>query len=1335
MSKSLIALTAACLLGSANAFWRMECPGRVGLARIDPIMNPGAFSTHVHAIHGSSGFSQTSLTSDLLAADCTSCRVTQDKSSYWHPAMYFEDGATGEYELVNQVGGMLAYYLLNGENITAFPPGFRMMSGDNERRTYTAGDPSKPDPEKSVWAAMKQTGQDVLAQRALGFNCLNYAKDPEATLYRHYMPEKPYLDANCKDGLRLEVMFPSCWNGQDLDSDNHRSHVAFPDLVMTGTCPEGFDVRLPSLLYETIWDTSAFEGRNGRFVLANGDTTGYGYHGDFIMGWEEAFLQQAVDTCTNASGRIEDCPLFDIIDEPTAKKCEIKVPEALASEEVEGPVKKLPGTVDIGAEVPAEGQAPEESAPAAPAKPTLTYAPGHIPENPASPLPGDVFKEKEAYEAAPPPPPATTSTTFATSAVAPPSSEAAAAAPVVTSEPAPPPPPPPPATTAPPPPPPEQQPEESVSFWSTQYVTNGNVPDVTMPALLHLRLREEHAKSGSEGLGLGWVLPLAIGGGILLFLAVGLLLSWKLKERNKPCTTRVYSMGDVEMHRRSRSRLTKRRGLGSEYSASRFSSRLSFTLPPVLPPLPSYDGFLGHQRGRTRERSWVDEDALHGPKVRRSVRDSWIFNSPSWFGRAPTLPAFEMTGPNQPATTLEPRVDRPNDDGQQQLPQTKDQDVRAPLKLGQTAPMLAMQHGALRHWSRPGAQPFLATTDNNLQDILRLTEQRLRTGNSQLFERSMLSSSTETSLSKPSDSGHSLHLLGNGQTKHLSAAPNKRPAEQRGHPVHRRNSSVFSVASTTNNAAGGSTHDLELLGLGGRQTFGCLNADDDEPQIDLDASPPKPRRNSGESHASSSLSTLYSVGDAEEDRFRGLGVDRRAQLQAAQQTSSSTAEAKTKVAEPRPLRRQTVNIATLGVASEGYAMPMPLGPISANPKTTAQPGPFKMAVVLHPPKPRASEEVRPKGEEAAREMGYRSVSETSKVSESSDSDHEPASPELPSAKELGSPQLPSMEHKGSPPKSPANQGTHLNVADVCSSPASEGDLTAILMSYTDARRNMPMTPSDTFVGTNNLAPTKPTPRPRLKLASDLRRASVCSSVGSDYEGDSWMVSENDFATPGRRMSTLKLLRSSQAVGNTVAQLRRMNSTMSNYSVASVASTAVDPEPLQQRPLTYSHSHSRSHSSSRPSSRHYLNLGGGLAAAGSAGAKARSKHQQQQQLITQRRRSRRMSLAMQMQMQMQMQPTLPEQPGDHGKENQAPELRMPYADGPSGDAGAGKHATTFSRDLTLVGRSALSDELKTGDWRASRVLEIDDDDLSMYDNGDGFLQSSPEREAKNRCLRM
>ncbi|QUC22380.1 uncharacterized protein UV8b_06621 [Ustilaginoidea virens] len=383
----------ASLIAGANAFWRMECPGRVGLTRLDPIVNPNSVSPHVHAIHGSSGFSDNSNTLDLLEGDCTSCRVTQDKSSYWTPALYFQDNTTGNVELVPQVGGMLAYYLLYGNNVTAFPQGFRMISGSNDRRSYTAGDPSQPDPPKSQWASLGQTTQSILAERAVGFNCLNYARNPEGTLYRHFLPEQTYLDANCADGLRLELMFPSCWNGKDLDSKNHKDHLAFPDLVMTGNCPDGYPVRLPSMLYEVIWNTAAYKGRNGRFVLSNGDTTGYSYHGDFVTGWDTPFLQRAIDTCTNPSGRIEDCPLFNVVDQETATSCKLKpsLPQLLFGEDVIGPMAKLPGGIPVGGM--AQAPAPSSSTQAAPV-PILTYRPGSTPSAPASPLPGDVFKEK-----------------------------------------------------------------------------------------------------------------------------------------------------------------------------------------------------------------------------------------------------------------------------------------------------------------------------------------------------------------------------------------------------------------------------------------------------------------------------------------------------------------------------------------------------------------------------------------------------------------------------------------------------------------------------------------------------------------------------------------------------------------------------------------------------------------------------------------------------------------------------------------------------------------------------------------------------------------------------
>lgn len=65
------------------------------------------------------------------------------------------------------------------------------------------------------------------------------------------------------------------------------------------------------------------------------------------MGWDPEFLQQAVDTCTNLSGEIQDCPLFTIQDSSVYNSCNITVPADLTSEDVTGPMSELPGNVAI----------------------------------------------------------------------------------------------------------------------------------------------------------------------------------------------------------------------------------------------------------------------------------------------------------------------------------------------------------------------------------------------------------------------------------------------------------------------------------------------------------------------------------------------------------------------------------------------------------------------------------------------------------------------------------------------------------------------------------------------------------------------------------------------------------------------------------------------------------------------------------------------------------------------------------------------------------------------------------------------------------------------------
>ena len=296
-----------------------------------------------------------------MSSDCTSCSVVQDKSAYWVPALYFTTN-NKTFDLVPQIGGLVAwawrppnlytmtdfdrYYELisaPGEAITPFPPGFQMISGDSSRRSFTL---PIPDPEKSLWTD-KDKGQEALAQKAVGFTCLHPEKQ-EPSLSRHYMPDKTFLDANCPFGIRTELMFPSCWNGNELDSPSHKDHVAFSDLVLAGSCPEGFQYRLPSLHYEITWNTSAFSTTSGLFLFANGDTTGYGFHGDFMNGWAEETLQVACETCNNLSGRIEDCSPFQIQSAAEAARCSFVIPDLLRDEDCFGPTASLPGNISLG---------------------------------------------------------------------------------------------------------------------------------------------------------------------------------------------------------------------------------------------------------------------------------------------------------------------------------------------------------------------------------------------------------------------------------------------------------------------------------------------------------------------------------------------------------------------------------------------------------------------------------------------------------------------------------------------------------------------------------------------------------------------------------------------------------------------------------------------------------------------------------------------------------------------------------------------------------------------------------------------------------------------------
>ncbi|ORX99400.1 hypothetical protein BCR34DRAFT_495426 [Clohesyomyces aquaticus] len=323
-TNTLAFLALASSIAPAAAFFRMSCPGRLVRERIDPIVNPGAVAGHVHTISGGSAFGPSMTFQQARAAKCSSCEIKEDMSNYWTPQLYVH-AKNGSFISVPVVGdgsdsngGMTVYYLQrtgqSGEKLNAFPEGFRMLAGDPFKRNFTGG----------------------LDAKAVSFACLgsNKAETNEIPNY------------NCPGGLRAQVFFPACWNGKDLDTPDHRSHMSYPagNQYNTGACPPEFPKHMISLFFEVLYDTNKFvnewNGNQHPFVFSNGDPTGYGFHGDFVNGWDVKVLQSAVETCLDDSGSVSKCGAVTMFTGAECNACKLPT---VVNEQVDGVLDKLPG--------------------------------------------------------------------------------------------------------------------------------------------------------------------------------------------------------------------------------------------------------------------------------------------------------------------------------------------------------------------------------------------------------------------------------------------------------------------------------------------------------------------------------------------------------------------------------------------------------------------------------------------------------------------------------------------------------------------------------------------------------------------------------------------------------------------------------------------------------------------------------------------------------------------------------------------------------------------------------------------------------------------------------
>jgi hypothetical protein len=219
----------------------------------DPIVFPGKpGASHQHTFVGNRTTSADSNFGSLRSGG-TTCMRADDTAAYWVPALY--QGTTEVLPLAATVyyrRGTLA-------EVSPFPNNLRVIAGD-AKATSPQG--------------MRVTFWSCGVASGVGRS--------------ESVPTCPDTRGSF---LRLHIRFPECWNGRQLDSVDHKSHMAY---ATRAGCPSTHPVEVPQITQIYRYPTRGGEG----FALASGGV--YSAHADFVNAWRPGALRRLVDDCLNA---------------------------------------------------------------------------------------------------------------------------------------------------------------------------------------------------------------------------------------------------------------------------------------------------------------------------------------------------------------------------------------------------------------------------------------------------------------------------------------------------------------------------------------------------------------------------------------------------------------------------------------------------------------------------------------------------------------------------------------------------------------------------------------------------------------------------------------------------------------------------------------------------------------------------------------------------------------------------------------------------------------------------------------------------------------------------
>lgn len=235
----------------------------------DPIVypnNPGA--SHLHMYTGNTDAQASSTAESIQNSGASTCRGgIANRSAYWVPALIDAAGVP-QAPIEMHVYYKRGYYGLASADITTFPRGLKMVSGNMRASSKQ---------EVAYWTCLDNGG---VASGSIPLNC---------------RPGEP---------LEQVIKFPQCWDGKNLDSADHKSHMSFP---VAGKCPGTHPVGIPAIEYHVRYALPDAGTKGWHLSSDMYDLTmpgGFSGHGDWFEGWDPVVANTFVTGCIRAG---KDC--------------------------------------------------------------------------------------------------------------------------------------------------------------------------------------------------------------------------------------------------------------------------------------------------------------------------------------------------------------------------------------------------------------------------------------------------------------------------------------------------------------------------------------------------------------------------------------------------------------------------------------------------------------------------------------------------------------------------------------------------------------------------------------------------------------------------------------------------------------------------------------------------------------------------------------------------------------------------------------------------------------------------------------------------------------------